>query len=240
MFSSSRPPLITTCCMHAPSRKKDGLNILRGGILKSSFPQGALHIRACCLDINISPKPPTSSSVMGFAPLHPWMKILTGWLYMDISLNNVIQRKTTWALQTRVRNQIKFMFSHFLKTLLAVICKNYKKLAKLRKVDFFNFLRKKEKIVSNMWNGGTFFVKIFRWHEILADVRENICFCENIFVFPKVFAKICVWQEQLRDFREKDILRNFVSFGENEKRHFSPFLKSYEMLKKRSQSVIII
>ncbi len=157
---------------------------LEGRILKSSFPQGALHIPACCLDINISPKPPTSSSVMGFAPLHPCMKILTGWLYMDngqyiYPWTMWCQIKTTWALPTMVETK-NYVFAFSWDFAGNKLQKKYKKLRKLRKVDF---LEKKAKLVSNIWNKGTIFVKIFRCHEILADVRGNICSCENI-CFP--------------------------------------------------------
>ncbi len=56
-----------------------------------------------------------------------------------------------------------------------------------QKVDFFlTFLEK-----GNIWNKGTILVKIFWWHEILADFCENIC--ENISFFI-IFAKKCIRQ----------------------------------------------
>ncbi len=59
---------------------------------------------------------------------------------------------------------------------------------KLRKDDFFlQFLRKKAKLVSNMRNKGSIFVKIFLRHEILANFRENICFPES---FREIYWKI--------------------------------------------------
>ncbi len=56
-----------------------------------------------------------------------------------------------------------------------------------------------KKRVCILWNKGIIFEKIFWWHEISTDFRENIrlniSFCENftkIFVLPKAYAKICV------------------------------------------------
>jgi hypothetical protein len=60
------------------------------------------------------------------------------------------------------------------------------------KIVVFSILQKRQDLsaLSNMRNKRTIFVKIIWCHEILADFPQNI--------FLKVFAKICVTQEQLR------------------------------------------
>ncbi len=54
-------------------------------------------------------------------------------------------------------------------------------------LSFPEFYYKKAKPVSNVWNKVSIFVKIFWWHEILSDFRENI------------FANICIRREQMRE-----------------------------------------
>jgi hypothetical protein len=60
----------------------------------------------------------------------------------------------------------------------------------------WSFQEKKTKLVSTMWkNKRTISVKIFVWHNFLADLSEKICFCENFsenVCSPKSFRKIYV------------------------------------------------
>ncbi len=46
---------------------------------------------------------------------------------------------------------------------------------------------KKSKLDRKIWNKGINFLKIFEWHEILADFCKNICFLES---FQEDMSKI--------------------------------------------------
>ncbi len=73
-------------------------------------------------------------------------------------------------------------------------------------------------------------MKIFRWHEILADARENICFgesfCENM----------CITGAIARFQRIQYYAKKSCILTKMKKRHFrfSPFLKSHKMQKREA------
>ncbi len=80
-----------------------------------------------------------------------------------------------------------------------IACKN---LRKFSYVDISVSLLKRAKLVSNQWNKGNIFVKIFWWNEIWAIIFLKIYFFlifAKIFIFPKVFAKICLRLDQMRE-----------------------------------------
>ncbi len=108
-------------------------------------------------------------------------------------------RKKIDIYMSTIGVETKLSFAHFSEnhfwqkyTKITVFAKILAKIfTKITNVDFFLILLQKGKTCQRHVKK-VIFVNFFRWHELLADFRENICFCRD---FRK---NICF----CRDFRE--------------------------------------